>query len=179
VGDEGNGDLVDPRVAGQRSGGELGQLPVVAARQALTDLEDVLLDDVEIVEQPLAGGADVVLALLRGGEPVVRVTEDAAGLVQAVEQAVTVARGTGGEPLAPRQGPRPLRQPLGAEQLAPDGAGEELVQARTGAAPETAGEGGGNREGNDGGARRLGTLRQERPREGKTRRRRPVRCRPW
>ena len=67
VRDQGDGQLVDPRVAGQRAAGQLGQLAVVAARQALADLADVLLDHVVVVEQPLAGGARRPALVGRGG----------------------------------------------------------------------------------------------------------------
>ena len=91
-----------------------------------------------------------------------RVGEDAAGLIEAVEEAVAGAGagGTLGEPLGLRQRPRPLGQTLAAEQLAPDRPGEKLVKARTGAALEAAGDGGWDREGKDGDARRLWTVQQ-------------------
>ena len=57
VGDKRDGELVHPGIAGERAAGELRQLPVVAARQALPYLADVLLDHVVVVQQPLTGGA--------------------------------------------------------------------------------------------------------------------------
>ena len=54
VRDEGDGNLVDARISLQRPAGQLGQLPVVAAREALANLQDVLLHQVEVVEQPLS-----------------------------------------------------------------------------------------------------------------------------
>ena len=102
----------------------------------------MLLDHVEVVEQPLAGRPDVVVPLLGGGEPVVGVGEDPAGLVESREQVVTGPGGPRGEPLPLREGPRALGQALGAQQLAPDRAGDELVEGGTGAAAiQAAGDG--------------------------------------
>src|SRR4029079_19160124 len=61
VGDERDGDLVDPGIPRERSGGEFGQLAVVLPREALANLEDVLLHHVQVVEQPFPGGPDVVV----------------------------------------------------------------------------------------------------------------------
>jgi len=47
-------NVVDARILGQRSGGELRQLLVIAARQICANLPDVLLDDVRIVEEPFS-----------------------------------------------------------------------------------------------------------------------------
>jgi hypothetical protein len=98
----------------------------------------VLLDHVEIVEQPFAGGPDVVVPLLGGGEPIVRVGDDPAGLVEALEEPGAGAGGPRGEPLPLRDRPRALRQQLRAEQLAPDRTGEQLVERRAGAAGDGA-----------------------------------------
>src|SRR6202007_2399914 len=66
VGDEGNGQLVDPGVAGERAVGEVGELSVVPAWKVLADLGDVIADDVEVVEQPFTGGTDVERRRLGG-----------------------------------------------------------------------------------------------------------------
>ncbi|WP_225607823.1 hypothetical protein [Pseudomonas sp. PDM21] len=50
---EGPGQPEDARVAGERPIGQLGQLPVVARRQVVVDLADLLFDNVVIVQQPL------------------------------------------------------------------------------------------------------------------------------
>ena len=55
--------LVCARVSGQRPGCELGQLLVIAFREIGPDLPNVLLDDVEIVEQPVSGRTDVEAVL--------------------------------------------------------------------------------------------------------------------
>ena len=52
VGDKGPGHAEHPRISGERPVGELGQLPVVARRQIVADLADLLFDDVIVVDQP-------------------------------------------------------------------------------------------------------------------------------
>ena len=155
VGDEGDRDLVDPRIPRERTGGELGQLAVVLPREALADLQDVLLHHVQVVEQPFPGGPDVVVPLRRLGEPVMRVGEDLPGLVQAIQQPMARPRRLCREALAARHGPGLLGQALGAEQLAPDRAREQLVHGRLGRdAGKAAGEGGRQRDARDGGLSR-------------------------
>src|SRR5207244_3617634 len=53
-----DGDFVGARISGESSCRELGQLFVVALGKARPDLSDVLLDDVEIVEQPVPRRTD-------------------------------------------------------------------------------------------------------------------------
>jgi len=106
---------------------QLRQFPVVAARQALPHLADVLLHHVVVVEQPFTGGADVQ-GTVRGGEPALGFLEDPAGSVEPREK-----WGPSPSPSSDRQAltggdlPGPLGQALGAEQLAPDGAGEPIL----------------------------------------------------
>jgi hypothetical protein len=117
----------------------------------------VLLDHVEVVQQPLPGGADVEIPLRGLREPVVRVGQDAAGIVEPLQQAVAGARRPLGQPLGPGQLARALREELRAEQLATDRACEELLQ--TGAkrlTSETAGKSGRQREAGDGDSRGSG-----------------------
>jgi hypothetical protein len=58
----------------------------------------------------------------------VRVLEDAPGAVQAVEERRPAAGALSPvQPLARREGVGPLAQMLGAEQLATDGAGEQIL----------------------------------------------------
>ena len=158
VGDEGDRDLVHPRVARDRAGGELGQLAVVAAGQALADLEDVLLDHVDVVQQPLAGRADVVIALGRRGQPVVGIGHDPPGLVEPIQQATPRARGARGEALCLRHRSGAVRQVLGTEELAPDRPGDELVEGWTDGGPaKTAGQDGTEGGSGDGGSRLRGS----------------------
>jgi hypothetical protein len=55
VSDKGPGHAEDPRIAGERSGGQLRQLPIIAGRQIVANFADLPLDEVVIVEQPLGG----------------------------------------------------------------------------------------------------------------------------
>ena len=154
VRDQRDRQLVHPRITGQRPGGQLGQLAVVAARQALAHLADVLLHHVEVVEQPLARRADVDVAVGGGREPLVRIVEDAAGLVQPGEEPRAPAGGLGRNPLLPRDGPGPLGEVLGAQQLAADRAGEQIVRGGGGSGEEA-----GKAKGSQRGAGRSGRPR--------------------
>jgi hypothetical protein len=128
VRDQRDRQLVDPRISGERATAQHRQLPVVAPRQALAHLADVILHDVIVVEQPFAGGADVHTPVGGGGEARVRVLEDVPGAVEAVEERRPPARTFSPiQPLPRCQGLGSLAQVLGAKQLAPDGAGEQIL----------------------------------------------------
>jgi hypothetical protein len=144
MGDEGDDQLVDARVSGEGPARELGELAVVAARETLPYLADVLLDDVEVVEQPLARRSDVGVAVGGVGEPGVGVVEDAPRVVEAREQA-RAGPPARGEALLAGDGARALAQVLGAEQLAADGAREQVLR-RSVSPEEQAGEEAGRRD---------------------------------
>ena len=133
VADQRDGQLVDPGIAGQGAGGQLGQLAVVAAGQALPHLADVLLHHVVVVEQPLAGRTHVGtpsligVGVARGGEPAVGVFQDAPGVVEPGEERGAPDRPLDRQPLTGRHLLGPLGQVLGAQQLAADGAGEAIL----------------------------------------------------
>src|SRR5438270_6213559 len=55
MGNEGPSDAEHPRISGERSVGQLRQLPIVAGRQIVTNFADLLFDEVVIVKQPLGG----------------------------------------------------------------------------------------------------------------------------
>jgi len=67
VSDEGPCHAEHPRKAGERTSGQLRQLPVVAGRQIVADLADLLFDEVIVVEQPLGGRSDRTAFPDRGG----------------------------------------------------------------------------------------------------------------
>ena len=71
MGDEGPGETEDPRIAGERPLGQFRQLAIVAGRQVVANLADLLLDEVIVVEQPFGGRNDASAALqFRGARPV-------------------------------------------------------------------------------------------------------------
>ena len=83
--------LVDARIAGERSGCQLRQLAIESARHARPDLANVLEDHIPVVEQPFAGGRDVHAAIAGERELATSLVEDAAGF---------------GEPREERAGPK-------------------------------------------------------------------------
>jgi hypothetical protein len=114
----------------------------------------VLLDHVEVVQEPFAGRPDVDVALGRVGEPVVGLVEDPARLVKPLQQPVAGMGRAGRQPLVLRDRARPLGEELGAEQLAADRTREELVESGPGArAIEAASEDGRQRDAEDGDSR--------------------------
>src|SRR3989475_10920095 len=52
---KGPGHAEDLRIAGERSGGQLRQLPIVAGWQIVANFADLPFDEVVVVEQPLGG----------------------------------------------------------------------------------------------------------------------------
>jgi hypothetical protein len=125
--DQGDGQLVDPGIAGQMAARQLGQLAVIAAGQTLPDLADVLLDDVVVVQQPLTRGADVLAAVGGGGEPRVGIFQNPAGAVEARQERGSPPAGRRAtQALLRGQGLRPLAEVLGAEQLAADRSREQI-----------------------------------------------------
>ena len=119
VGDVGPRQTKDARIALQRSVRQLGKLPVVVGGQVVPDLAKLLLDDVEVVDQPLRGRGDGALVLDRLGQGTVRPQEDAT-----VVRDPRPDRPTGPGPLRDllRGGERRpvLLQALHAEQLGDD-----------------------------------------------------------
>jgi hypothetical protein len=67
----------------------------------------------------------------------VRLVQNPAGLVQPDQQPRATAGRPGGDPLGPRESTRPLGEMLGAQQLAANGAREEIVRRGGGSVEET------------------------------------------
>ena len=86
VGDEGQGQSVDARIAGQFAGGQLGQLSVVAAWQVVANLAKDAFDDVKVVEQPFGIGTERFAAAGHFGNAAVGGHEDALVLPQSAQQ---------------------------------------------------------------------------------------------
>ena len=132
VRDQRDRQLVHPRISRESPARQLGQLPVVAAGQALAHLADVLLHDMEVVEQPFARGADVEITVGRGREACVGVVENPAGAVEPGEQGgVAPAAGATHEPLSGRDGAGAVAEVFGAQQLAADRTGKQLLAGVT------------------------------------------------
>ena len=131
VGDERGGQLVDARVSDERAAPEEGELTVVTAGQVLADLGDVVQDHVEVVEQPLASGADLPSGGSLG-EASVSVDQDPARGVEALEQGCAATRSQS-RLLGRGDRPGSLRQRLGTEELASQRAVEQLPRRFGGA----------------------------------------------
>jgi hypothetical protein len=80
MGDVGPGEPEDAWVALEVPRGELGQLAVVVCRQVVADLAKLLVDDVEVVDQPFGGRGDRAFLRDRAREGPVRLEQDAAVL---------------------------------------------------------------------------------------------------
>ena len=65
VGDVCPGQTEHPRVAGEVAIGQLGKLAVVVRRQVVADLAELLVDDGEVVDEPLGGRRDRAFVLDR------------------------------------------------------------------------------------------------------------------
>ena len=125
VRDQLDGDLVHTRVAGKRARTrQLGQLVVVVARQGGAHFVHLLQHDVEVVEQPLAGGADLHAFGRHTRERVVDAAKYALGRGQAREQrplaAWADAAGQVDDSLNAGEVPAMSRESIRTEQFAED-----------------------------------------------------------
>jgi hypothetical protein len=75
VGDQLAREYVDPRIALERSVGQLRELQVVAAREILTNLAHLILYDVVVVSEPLLGRNRLRIATADAREKRVRRVE--------------------------------------------------------------------------------------------------------
>ena len=72
VGHVGPGQPIDARGSREVAGGDLWQPAVVAFRKVVSDLSELLVHDVEVVEEPFLGERDLTLLLDRLDDIVVR-----------------------------------------------------------------------------------------------------------
>jgi hypothetical protein len=98
----------------------------------------MLLDHVQVVEQPLAGGTYVDLVIGGPGQPGVGIVQDAAGFIETVEQPRLRPAGSADDALAGRESASPFGQMLGPQQVPPNRSGDQLFRAR--AAGKNAGD---------------------------------------
>ncbi len=133
VRDERERDGVDARVVGEFPRGELGQFVVKTLGQVFADFAQLLLDDVEVIDQPLGGGRDGAPLAHRLGERAVGVDEHAPVLLQP-RQEPPPAPPAGVDAVLGRQRRRVLLQALDAVQLVAN----RLLIASLGRTRETA-----------------------------------------
>jgi hypothetical protein len=93
VADDFEREGVDARVTFEGPGREFREFVVVAARQVFADLAELLLDDVEVVEEPLGGGRDRAVLADGVGQRAVGLDQHAAVLLGARQQLPTPAGG--------------------------------------------------------------------------------------
>ena len=122
-------ELVDAWVVGKRSVGELRKLLVITSRKVRPDFPDVLLDDVVIVEQPLARRAYDIGFPFRGDcKPPVDVGEHDARVIEPLEKGPrSTLFGKREKLVLARDVARMLRQPVRAEYFAADRTNELSV----------------------------------------------------
>src|SRR5687768_12097774 len=114
-----DGHFVGARITGKGAGSELGQLFVVALGKICPDLPYVLLDDIEVVEEPVARRTDVETALGAGVELVVHPVEDVSGILEPKQQRCYAALFLGRKKVVPaRDCARSLAKSLRAQHFA-------------------------------------------------------------
>ena len=106
--------LVGARKPGQGPGRKLGKLLIVALREIRPDLPYVLLNDVEIVEKPVACRTDVETALSTDIQLVVDAVEDIPRVLEPHKQRPNTSLLLRGEEVMPaRDGTRSFTEALG------------------------------------------------------------------
>ena len=96
--DQLTGDIVDPGEPGERSAFEDREPPAVPEREVAPCGPDLLLDQVEVVEQPLARRRDPAILLERGCDECEGRDEDGLVLGEAGEETVVAAVHVDGVP---------------------------------------------------------------------------------
>jgi hypothetical protein len=120
--------FVRARVSGEGAGSKLGKLLVVALGEIRPDLPYVLLNDVEVVEKPVAGRTDVETALGTGIQLVVDAIEDIPRVLESEEQRSYASLLLRGEKVMPTcDGTRSFTESLGAQHFAANRADEFLA----------------------------------------------------
>jgi hypothetical protein len=118
--DKGPRHAEHPRIAGERSGRQLRQLPVVTGRQIVTDLPDLLFDEVVVVEQPLGGRRNRTTLADRFGDGAIRFEQNRLVVLQARGEAAP-GRRRRRDGLGRREALGMLLEALDTEELLADG----------------------------------------------------------
>ena len=120
VRDIGPGHIEDSRVSLEVPVGELGQLAIVVRGQIVADLAQLLIDDMEVVNEPFGGRRDRSFVLDRPGQNAIRLDQRSAVLG---DPRADGAAGTrfASDRLGGRQRLAVLLQAFDAEQLGDDG----------------------------------------------------------
>ncbi len=119
VGDEGRRDRVHARVPGELAPGQVRKLPLVVRGKVLTDLADLVEDEVEIVQKPFGRRRDGLAALRPGHDRRVNHPELAIVLLEAGPHR-TPASGTEAAEVLGSQPSRFRVEPLAPVELRPD-----------------------------------------------------------
>ncbi|KFB71348.1 MAG: hypothetical protein AW09_003511 [Candidatus Accumulibacter phosphatis] len=115
VRDDFQGNIIDTRTAGRRPARQAREFPAVALGQVPLGGADLLVDEVEIVEQPFRGRSDSAVLGDRCGQPPAHPDEGAFVGCQARQQQI---RGVDlGKLVCRGENPAVLRHLIGAEQL--------------------------------------------------------------
>jgi hypothetical protein len=114
-------DFIGARISRQRSSRELGKLLVVALGKVGSDLPDVLLDDVEVVQQPVSGGTDVEAAFSAAIQLMIDAIENFPRVLETKQQRTDATLFLRWEQMMPaRNRTRALTESLEAEYFAPN-----------------------------------------------------------
>ena len=131
---EGPGDPEHARVAGEGPRRQLRQLPVIAGRQVIADLADLLFDQVIVIQQPLGGRHHAAAAFQFGGAGTIGSQQNHSVVVQTPLQRQHRRR-CRRDRLGGGKAQRMLFQPLDTEEFLPDGR-RVIPRRRWRAAPE-------------------------------------------
>jgi hypothetical protein len=113
------GNPEDARIAPERSMGELGQFPVISGWQVVTNLTQLFVYDVKIVDQPLCCGRNYAFLADRLREYAIRLQQDASVFLHPRQQPTIVA-GCGGHKLSGGQALSVLFEAFEAKEFRPN-----------------------------------------------------------
>ena len=109
----------DSRVSGERTFGQLRELPIIAGWKIDLDFTYLLFDDMVIIHQPLSGRRDCATLVKRFGNYPIRIEEGGCIMAKPADEGSSPDRGWRNF-LSDGKAFRVLLQPLGTKQLFPD-----------------------------------------------------------